>query len=201
MCIRDSCLALAEELAHRGWEIAFALGGPHAGRVAAAGWTVFRPLPSSLPNRLRRWLRAAIGHFRPGPAYLFFSNLNFQVVRDGFHTPQAVRQEVEWELDVVNRFRPHVLIGDVWLLTSIVGRLAGLPVVQIVRAAAHPVCPQLIWWRALPPPGSLAGHRPDLQPGPGAVGAASSPAGGGPAGWGHPASPQHPGIGSSATRC
>lgn len=145
------CLALAEELARRGWEAAFVLGGPHAGRVAAAGWAVFCPPPSSLPTRLQRWLRAALGRLRPGPAYYFFSDLNFQAVRDGFHTSQAVQQAVEWELSVVNRFRPNVLVGDVWLLTSIVGRLAGLPVVQIIRAAAHPACPQLVWWRALPP--------------------------------------------------
>jgi UDP:flavonoid glycosyltransferase YjiC (YdhE family) len=145
------CLALAEELAGQGREVAFVLRGPHAGRVAAAGWAVFHPPLPSLPTRFRRRLRAALGRPQPGLAYYFFSDLNFQAVRDGFHTPQAVRRAVEWELGVVDRFRPDVLVGDAWLLTSIVGRLAGLPVVQIVRAAAHPACPQLVWWRALPP--------------------------------------------------
>ncbi|MFQ6101259.1 MAG: glycosyltransferase [Anaerolineae bacterium] len=144
------CLALAEELTRRGGEVAFVLRGPHAGRVAAAGWTVFRPPRLSLPAHLRQWLKAALDRFQPGPAYFFFSDLNFQVVRDGFHTPKAMQQAVEWDLDVVNRFRPDVLVGDVWLLTSIVGRLAKLPVVQIVRSALHPACPQLVWWRSLP---------------------------------------------------
>jgi len=144
------CLALAEELARRGWEVAFVLGGPHADRVAAAGWPVFRPPPLPLSAYLRRRLEAALGRFRPSPVYLFFSDLNFQALRDGFHTSQIVQQQVEWELDVVNRFRPDVLISDVWLLTSIVGRLVGLPVVQIIRSAAHPACPRLVWWRDFP---------------------------------------------------
>ncbi|HIQ02232.1 MAG TPA: hypothetical protein EYH30_08920 [Anaerolineales bacterium] len=161
------CLALAEEMARRGWEAAFALGGPHAGRVAAAGWMVFRPPlpPSSI--RLRRRLRAVLGRLRPGPTYLFFTDLNFQAVRDGFHTPQAVRREVEWELDVVRRFRPHLLVGDAWLPTSIVGRLTGLPVVQIIRAAAHPACPRLVWWRSVPsqirPPDVATAFNPALE--------------------------------------
>jgi UDP:flavonoid glycosyltransferase YjiC (YdhE family) len=144
------CLALAEEMARRGWGVAFVLGEPHADRVATAGWTVFRPPPPSLPHSLRRRLRAVTGRLHPSPAYFFFSDLNFQVVRDGFHTPQAVQQEVEWELDIVDRFRPAVLVSDVWFLTSIVGRLAGMPVVQIVRSALHPACSQLVWWRDLP---------------------------------------------------
>ena len=144
------CLALAGELARQGWKVAFVLGGPHADRVAEAGWPVFRPPIPPLPARLVRRLRTALGRSRPGPAYLFFSDLNFQIVRDGFHTPQIVQRQVEWELGVVNRFQPDVLIGDVWMLTSIVGRLANLPVVQIIRSAAHPADPQLVWWRDLP---------------------------------------------------
>lgn len=144
------CLALAKELARQGWEIAFMIGGSHADRVAAAGWATFCPPPPSLPTRFRKRLGAALGHFRPSLAYLFFSDLNFQAVRDGFYTPQIVRQEVEWELDIVKRFHPDVLVGDAWLLTSIVGRLAGLPVVQIIRSATHPACPQLVWWRDVP---------------------------------------------------
>lgn len=145
------CLVLAEELTSQGWEVAFVLGGPHADRVAAAGWPVFRPPSPSLPTRLRRRVGRILGRFRSDPAYLFFSDLNFQAVRDGFRAPQVVQQEVERELDIVSRFRPDLLIGDAWLLTHIVGRLAELPVVQIIRSAAHPACPQLVWWRDVPP--------------------------------------------------
>ncbi|RLC74418.1 MAG: hypothetical protein DRI81_13820, partial [Chloroflexi bacterium] len=143
------CLALADELDRRGWEVAFALGGPHVERVAAER-IVFQPPSPSMPARLWQRLKATLARLRPAPTYLFFSDLNFQAVRDGFHTPQSVQRAVEWELDVVDRFHPDVLVGDAWLLTSIVGRLAGLPVVQIIRSAAHPACPQLVWWRDLP---------------------------------------------------
>ncbi len=145
------CLALAEALARQGWDVAFFLGPPHADRVAKDGWTVFRPPTPPPPSPLRRLVKTALARLQPTFTYLFFSDLNFQVVRDGFHTPQAVQQEVAWELDVVHQFRPDVLIGDVWLPTSIVGRLTGLPVVQIVRSATHPAGPQLVWWRAVPP--------------------------------------------------
>ena len=144
------CLALAQEMTIRGWQAAFILGEPHASRVTALGWPVFRPPLPPLAARLRKRLGAAVGSLRAPPAYLFFSDLNFQVVRDGFHTSRIVQQAVEWELGIVNRFHPDVLVGDAWLLTSIVGRLAGLPVVQIIRSAAHPACPQLVWWRDVP---------------------------------------------------
>lgn len=95
-------------------------------------------------------LKAIPSLLRPDAVYLFFSDLSFQAVRDGFRTAQIVQREVDWELEIVDRFRPDVLIGDAWLLTSVVGRLAGLPVVQIIRSAAHPACPQLVWWRDVP---------------------------------------------------
>lgn len=152
------CLALAEALTRQGWDAAFFLGPPHADRLAADGWTVFRPPMSPPPSRLRRLVKTALGRLHPAFTYLFFSDLNFQVVRDGFHTPQAVQQAVAWELDVVSQFHPDILIGDVWLLTTIVGRLAGLPVAQIVRSATHPAGPQLVWWRDVP----SAVHPPDV---------------------------------------
>lgn len=145
------CLSLAQEMARRGWEIAFVVGGPHADLLSAGEWSVFRPSRPPLPARLWRRVRSALRGPQPSPAYLFFSDLNYQVMRDGFHNPRAVEQRVEWELDVVRRFDPDVLIGDTWLLTSIVGRLADLPVVQMIRAGIHPFSPQLVWWRPLPP--------------------------------------------------
>jgi UDP:flavonoid glycosyltransferase YjiC (YdhE family) len=144
------CLAIAEESARRGWDVAFVLRGPHAGRVLAEGWKVFSPPAPVFSTRVRRWLKGVRGLLRSEIAYLFFSDLNFQAVRDGFSTPQAVQRQVDWELSIVNRFCPDILIGDAWLLASIVGRLAGLPVVQVIRSAAHPACPELVWWRDVP---------------------------------------------------
>lgn len=144
------CLALGEEMTRRGWKTTFVLGGPHRDRLSAAGWSILSPPPRSLPSRLWRRLRGVLRWLRPSPAYLFFSDINYQVVRDGFSSPHAVERRVEWELNVVNRLDPDVLIGDTWLLTSIVGQLANVPVVQIVRAGTHPRCGRLVWWRSPP---------------------------------------------------
>ncbi|HHH42439.1 MAG TPA: hypothetical protein ENK56_10615 [Chloroflexi bacterium] len=161
------CLALAEALRDRGWEAAFVLDGPHAARVEAAGYPVLRPRLPPAPDRLTallgkgarllaRWLR----RLPPPPAYLVFSDLNFQVLRDGLVTPTRVRRRVGALLALVHRFRPHLLVGDTHLLTRLVGRRAGLPVVQIVKSVVHPAAPRLIWWQE-PPAGLLS---PDVRP-------------------------------------
>jgi len=77
--------------------------------------------------------------------------MSIQVVRDGFYNPQRVRQRIEAELALVHRYKPDVLVGDTWLLTSIVGKLASLPVAQICKSIVHPGAPNLVWWREMPP--------------------------------------------------
>jgi hypothetical protein len=58
------------------------------------GWRrqdgLFSARPTIPPHSLWRRLRAVIGRLHPSPAY-YFSDLSFQIARDGFHTPQAVR--------------------------------------------------------------------------------------------------------------
>ena len=143
------CLALAEEMNRRGWRTAFVLEGQHVDRVEAANQLVLRPRRPliAIVGRFAGWLSR--GSSRPA-AYTLFSDMNFQIVRDGFHSPRVVRQRVEAELALVRRFKPDVLVGDTWPLTSLVGRLAGLPVVQIVKSVAHPAAPRLVWWQPLP---------------------------------------------------
>lgn len=161
------CLVLAEEMVKQKWEVAFVLGGAHADRLAAAGWTVFRPPTKPLLGRLYQRVEEALRRSRPSPSYLFFSDLSYQVVRDGFHTARNIDRAVRRELAIVDRFGPDVLIGDTWLLTSIVGRLANLPVAQIVRTGIHPSSPQLVWWRSLPsqlfPPEIVPIFNPTLE--------------------------------------
>jgi UDP:flavonoid glycosyltransferase YjiC (YdhE family) len=155
------CLSLAQELAQRGWETAFVLDGQHAERIEAQGYQVLRPrraLPTKIMTHLARLARPSKP--RPEPTYSFFASLSPQVVRDGFYSPQSVRQRVQVELSMVRQFKPDVLIGDTWLLTSIVGRLAGLPVVQITKSIVHPDAPCLAWWRERP--SSLVD--PDVRP-------------------------------------
>ena len=144
------CLALAEELHHRGWRTHFALAGVHAKRVRRAGHPVYEPRRPFRP-------KAEAGE---GPAFMLFSDMNFQLVRDRFLSPRIVRASIREAQRLLKRVRPDVLIGDTWPLTSIVGRLAGLPVVQIIKSVVHPAAPRLIWWQD-PPEGLVS---PDLRP-------------------------------------
>ena len=144
------CLALVGELAARGWVVAFALSGPHLARVRAVGYPVYEPKKPFRPRP----------ETREGPAFTIFSDMNFQLVRDGFRNPRVVRATVEEGLRFVDRFRPDVLVGDTWPLTSVLGRRAGLPVVQIIKSIVHPAQPNLIWWEQ-PPAGLVS---PDPRP-------------------------------------
>lgn len=152
------CLAVAAELERRGWRTTFALGGHHAGRVAAGGIPVeklrkpYRPKPKG----------------GAGPAFTVFSDFNYQLVRDGLQRPAAIRASLVEQLRMVRRVRPDLLVSDSWPLASILGYLGGLPLAQIVRPATHPLArrsaqsssSRLIWWQ--PPPEELI--PPDLRP-------------------------------------
>ncbi len=144
------CLALGQILSEADWDVAFYLGGTHAPRLQAEGWRLFQPPAPRSPLRPGRLWRGLRQRLSPSPAYLFFSDLSFQVVRDGFHTPDVVRQRLDWTQQVVDHYRPDVLIGDLHLLTGALGKLNDLPVVQITRAATYPQDPALVWWRPIP---------------------------------------------------
>ncbi|MDY7042516.1 MAG: hypothetical protein SVX38_16815, partial [Chloroflexota bacterium] len=148
------CLALADELLARGWEVAFALSGPHLARVRAAGYPVYEPRKPFRPRT----------ETREGPAFTIFSDMNYQLVRDGFRNSRVVRATVKEGLRFVDRFQPDVLIGDTWPLTSVMGRRAGLPVVQIIKSVVHPAQPGLIWWERLPPGLRSPDPRPVFNP-------------------------------------
>jgi UDP:flavonoid glycosyltransferase YjiC (YdhE family) len=134
------CLALAADLKGRGWEPAFALGGFHAEKVVKAGYPVY---PLSRPFAPRR-------ESSEGPAFTVFSDLSYQLVRDGLISPGAIRACLVEQLKVVNSFSPDLLVSDSWPLARLLAHLAGLPLVQIVRSATHPEAPNLIWWEEVP---------------------------------------------------
>lgn len=144
------CLALAEELHNRGWRTHFALAGVHAERVRRAGHAVYEPRFPFRPQT----------EASEGLAFTVFSDMNFQLARDRFLSPRIVRASIREAQRWLKRVRPDVLVGDTWPLTSIVGRLAGLPVAQIVKSVVHPAAPRLIWWQE-PPPGLVS---PDPRP-------------------------------------
>ncbi|MBN1217462.1 MAG: hypothetical protein JXM69_00920 [Anaerolineae bacterium] len=142
------CLALAAELKKRGWETAFALAGHHTLHVVRAGHQLFC---------LRRPYQP-----RPetdeGPAFTVFSDMNYQLVRDGLWHWWIIRACVAEQLKVIRRFQPDLLIADTWPLASILAHLTGLPLVQIIKAVVHSASPNLIWWQA--PPAELVSPDP-----------------------------------------
>ena len=139
------CLTLADEMSRRNWIVGMVLAGHHASKIRKAGYEVFSPW---FPKRSRPEAKAF-------PAYTYILDGNIQVLRDGFTRPWKVRAAVAEALLVVRRFKPDVLIGDVSLLSWIVGQRAGIPVVQVIRSIMHPVAPRIIWWKD-PPPGMIS---------------------------------------------
>jgi UDP:flavonoid glycosyltransferase YjiC (YdhE family) len=148
------CLALADELVERGWQAAFALGGQHVGRVQQKGYPVYR---LSRPNIPRQSVQKT-------PAYIVFSNFNYQLPRDGLTSPGIVRACIKEQLGIVRKFKPDILVSDSWPLAGALSHLTGIPVVQIVRTATHPAAPQLIWWQAAPAELQPPDPRPVINP-------------------------------------
>lgn len=134
------CLALADELKERGWQPAFALGGFHAAKVVETGFPVYH---------LRRPFEPQRGSSE-GPAFTVFSDLSYQLVRDGLGSPRAIHSCLAEQLKVIQEFKPELLVSDSWPLAGILAHLAGLPLVQIVRTATHPDSHRLIWWEDIP---------------------------------------------------
>ena len=139
------CLALSEELKQRGWQTAFALGGHHAARLAKEGHRVYR---------LRRPFEPG-PESTEGPAFTVFSDMNYQLVRDGLHNRRLISASLAEQLSVVSHFKPDLLVVDASPLARILAHLTGLPLAQIVRSANHPLAARLIWWQA-PPEGLLS---------------------------------------------
>lgn len=143
------CLSLADAWREQGGEAFFAVDGPHAHRVGEAGYPW---LPMGTP-RMR-------GPGRAAPAYVYVPGMEYQIVRDGFDHPGVVRRAMREALGIVDAVKPDLLLGDGWPLTWLVGRRAGIPVVQVVKSVVRPDPERLAWWEP-EPPGLI---RPDPGP-------------------------------------
>jgi len=143
------CLALAEALHQRGGEASFILNGPHAKEVVNAGFdthSLSRPTVTKPQDR--------------GPAYIYVPEMAFQIVRDGFDNSHTVWTTLKELLAIIKKVKPDALVGDGYPLTSMAGRHAGIPVVQLVKSAVHPAAKPMIWWEETPP-GLIV---PDVKP-------------------------------------
>ncbi len=143
------CLALAATLKDRGWDTAFALAGHHTAHVIQTGHRVY---PLRRPYQPRP-------EADQGPAFTIFSDMNYQLVRDGLWHRLIIRACVAEQLRVIRRFQPQVLIADTWPLAGVLAYLTGLPLVQVIKSVVHPASPNLIWWQT--PPSELVSPNPE----------------------------------------
>lgn len=144
------CLALAAELKDNNWQTLFAMAGHHVNQVSRAGHTIY-PLH-------RPYVPRPETDNSPSPAYTAFSDMNYQIVRDGLWNNRIIRGCVAEQLKIIHRFQPDVLIADTWPLASTLAYITGLPLVQIIKSILHPASPNLIWWQE--PPAELVSPNP-----------------------------------------
>jgi UDP:flavonoid glycosyltransferase YjiC (YdhE family) len=139
------CTVLANELSRRGWQTGMLLDGSHVEVVKQSGCKVFVPWFPKMP--------------KPGKnstaAYICIQDGNIQILRDGYVRAWRFWAAVTETIRIVRKFRPDILVGDFSLLTWIVGKRTGLPVVQIAQSISHPLDPRIIWWEK-PPSGMVS---------------------------------------------
>ena len=80
------------------------------------------------------------------PVFHEFTNLSYQVPRDGYLNERIVKYRLKQLDRIIDRFKPDVLIGDTHFLTYLSGKRHSIPVVQITRLAGFPERPKLLWW-------------------------------------------------------
>ena len=144
------CLVLSNGLREYGWSTAMVLAGKHVRVVKKNNCEVFNPWFPKRPNQKHGKLLG----------YLHISDTSYQVIRDGFTAPWRLWAAVSETLHFVDKYKPDVLIGDLSLLTYIIGQITKLPVVQIIRSIMHPSSPKIIWWTK-PLEGAMP---PDIHP-------------------------------------
>ncbi|MFA5014638.1 MAG: nucleotide disphospho-sugar-binding domain-containing protein [Actinomycetota bacterium] len=148
------CLALSDVFRLQGWEITFALNGPHRNRVVDDGHKVFT-LSTPKPSLSQR---------ANTPAYVYVSDIGYQVVRDGFYNSSVVNRALNECLKIIRAVKPDILLGDGYLLTWLLGKKTSIPVVQLVKSVVHPQPSKMVWWEDIPEGLTLPDVRPVFNP-------------------------------------
>ena len=163
------CLVLAQEAKDRGHACSIALSETKYEKQVGASFPVFmvKQAASGFEQFLNALSRIVPKKHGPTPLYVGVSGLDFQVVRDGLVTQQAIEYALKGYERVVKSFKPDVLVGDTNLLVRMLSCKVGLPVVQIVRYASHPKTARMVWWKneldGMIPPNSSALFNPVLS--------------------------------------
>jgi UDP:flavonoid glycosyltransferase YjiC (YdhE family) len=159
------CNLFAQILKERDWQIAFITHKKNTrNHINATNYTFY------LPFSFDKWLvllRSRINpvHFRPRykllkePYFWEFGSLNYQVLRDGYFTPSIVQHRFRKLAQIVNQWKPDIIVGDGHLLSYFLGNIFGIPVFQLLRYAVFPDQANFIWWKKIPdtliPPASV----------------------------------------------
>jgi UDP:flavonoid glycosyltransferase YjiC (YdhE family) len=151
------CVALAQEFSLRGDDVVFMMNGPHVKSVTSDHFKVrlvdYPPMPFSGGGN--------------APAYMFVSDMSYQVVRDGFSDRNIVDKSITACLNIVKEIKPDLLVGDGHCLTGILGKISGTPVVQFIKSVVNPFPEKMVWWEAVPdlfiPPDPLPVFNPVLK--------------------------------------
>lgn len=150
------CILLAKLLKYDGWKVSFLIHHSKSLQHLENTYKIFY-----IPFTLEKFyvaLRARIKpiHFFPEkklvkqPYFWEFNSLNFQVLRDGYFTSQIVYNRFYKLSQIVNNWKPNLIIGDGHLMAYFLGKKFGIPVLQLMRYAVFPDNENLIWWKNIP---------------------------------------------------
>ena len=145
------CLSLAGEAERRGHLCGFVLNSDAFREKIPSQFHTFYPSRFlggySIYAAIRKIiLRQQSTH----PLFVVISTIDYQIIRDGLLEEHIVEQAIDHYIEIVGIFKPDVLIGDTDLLAGIVAKRCGLPIIQIVQPAYHPVHGKLLWWDKMP---------------------------------------------------
>jgi len=142
------CLAIAHEAKKRGHQCSFMLNELKYEKAITDTFPVyFSGKKVNLPKFSIQQLRNIFKRRPVSPLFIEISGLDYQVVRDGFVNEGTIKEKLKKYLKTMRKFKPDLLIGDTNLLAWIVSRVAGIPLVQVVRYASHPETAKMVWWK------------------------------------------------------
>ena len=139
------CLAIAEYCKTVGVSTAFLMHHKSATDKIHDDFTVFSVPVKSIFQKYSEFI---FNYLKPLPMPLFITvtDLSYQVIRDGFTSVNIVKKVINSYLDILNNYKPDIIINDTNLLIGIAAKILDIPLVQITRKAFYPGGSKLIWW-------------------------------------------------------
>ena len=139
------CLAIAEYCKTVAVETAFLMHNKSAINKIRNDFTVY---DVSLKTSFQKYYKIVLNYLKPFPVPLFIkvTDLSYQVIRDGFTSIDIIKKTIKSYLNILNTYKPDIIINDTNLLIGIAAKILNIPIVQITRKAFYPGGSCLIWW-------------------------------------------------------